>query len=114
MIAAGFHFVIVFFTFYVHEVEFIDQGKSLEQRDGPIDSCAVNLRILLFRERQQCRRIQVARRILDDSDEQPTLFGHAHTTSSQFFHEGTASDGGLVPRSSDLRLRRKNGAVRHG
>ena len=51
--------VIVFLALKVHEIKFIDQAKVFQQRNGSIHGGAVNVGILLFRDLQQRRCIEM-------------------------------------------------------
>ena len=59
MIAIRLGLVIMLFTLDVHQIQFIDQAVLLEQRDGSIDCCAVDSRILLPGNLEEPGRIEM-------------------------------------------------------
>ena len=77
-------FVIVFLTFQVHEVEFVNQAMALQQVQRPVDGDPVNLRIKFSRFAENLAGIQVLFCSFHHFEDGATLMRHAQATGHQF------------------------------
>jgi hypothetical protein len=73
----GLDFVITFLTFDADEIQFVDQPLILEHCNRSLHGGAIDRRILFPGHREQRVRVQVARGLLNNANNQPPLLGSA-------------------------------------
>ena len=83
VIASQLSLVVMTFTIYVHQVEFIDQTLPLKQANGPIHCASINRRIHRARLAQDLARVQMFRRRFDYAQNRPSLASHANASLRQ-------------------------------
>jgi len=88
MILPGLDLVIVFFALQVHEVQLINEPKFLEELNSAVNSCAINVRLLLAGSLEQRGGVEMFLGCLNDFDESAALCRQTDAFSGQFIYEG--------------------------
>jgi hypothetical protein len=95
VVASGLYFVVMFFTLQMHQIELVDESKSLEEFNGSIHRRAVDVRFASFRKFQQGRGIEMPVGVLNDLYKDAALRRQAHSLRGEFVQQGPALKGAI-------------------
>jgi hypothetical protein len=87
VIKIGSGFIIVLFTFEVHQIQFVNQTQCLEQFQRAIDSGAVDLGIFPSSQHQERRGVKVPFGVFDGFDQRSSLLRYSEALRRQFLYQ---------------------------
>lgn len=90
VIPACLDFVVMLLALQVHQIQFVNQPKLLQEFDGSIHCRTVNVRLPLPGQIQKRSGIQMLFGALNDFDKNAALRGEAHALGCKFVQERAA------------------------
>ena len=78
VVLLGLDLEVVLLTVQVHQIEFVNHAQLLQQLDGAIHGCAVNIGVTFAGQLQQARCVQMGRCLLYGLDQSAALPSQPH------------------------------------